>query len=426
MGSFVSVLKGRRREFQKGMRTWEATSVISGAVLLCHVRTCPKIGQMCVLPEESNAQLTHSAPSLPLNSLTQKDMNNQITNVYIWDMDETLILLKSLLNGSYAEAFAGLKDAQKGVEIGKMWEKHILQISDDFFFYEQIENCNKPFLEALSKYDDGQDLSDYDFNQDGFSPPHDDLNKRKLAYRHRLIANKYKQLLPHMLMKSRFSNRDLVLESTSLHDIGNLIFIFQFKASSFVFPHIYLCLPTGLHNILDPEMMDLWDALYKMTDEYTDGWLSSARALLEQCLAGNEDPTICNTVAGGVVRSNATGSRHINVLVTSGSLIPSLVKCLLFRLDNLISHENVYSSWDVGKLQCFQWIKERFDNRNTRFCAIGDGWEECEAAQTMNWPFIKVDLRPNSSHRFPGLTLRTVGFYFSIVYGNPDSENDDD
>ncbi|TYH97383.1 hypothetical protein ES332_A12G239900v1 [Gossypium tomentosum] len=258
-------------------------------------------------------------------------MNNQITNVYIWDMDETLILLKSLLNGSYAEAFAGLKDAQKGVEIGKMWEKHILQISDDFFFYEQIENCNKPFLEALSKYDDGQDLSDYDFNQDGFSPPHDDLNKRKLAYRHRIIANKYKQ-----------------------------------------------------------EMMDVWDALYKMTDEYTDGWLSSARALLEQCLAGNEDPTICNTIAGGVVRSNATGSRHINVLVTSGSLIPSLVKCLLFRLDNLISHENVYSSWDVGKLQCFQWIKERFDNRNTRFCAIGDGWEECEAAQAMNWPFIKL------------------------------------
>ncbi|KAK9021037.1 hypothetical protein V6N11_011045 [Hibiscus sabdariffa] len=322
----------------------------------------------------SSSQLSHSAPSLPLNSLTQKDMNNPITKVYIWDMDETLILLKSLLNGSYAEAFAGLKDAQKGVEIGKMWEKHILQISDDFFFYEQIENCNKPFLETMSKYDDGQDLSEYDFNQDGFSPPNDDLNKRKLAYRHRVIANKYKH---------------------------------------------------GLHNILDQEMMNLWDALYKMTDEYTDGWLSSARALLEQCLSGNEDPTSCNTVAGGVVSSNATGSRHINVLVTSGSLIPSLVKCLLFRLDNLISYENVYSSWDVGKLQCFQWIKERFDSRNTHFCAIGDGWEECEAAQAMNWPFIKVDLRPNSSHRFPGLTFRTVGFYFSIVYGNPDSENDD-
>ncbi|KAL4346755.1 hypothetical protein GQ457_17G020160 [Hibiscus cannabinus] len=146
----------------------------------------------------------------------------------------------------------------KGVEIGKMWEKHIFQISDDFFFYEQvclrflhlscsfysytiynvvqIENCNKPFLEALRKYDDGQDLSDYDFNRDGSSSPHDDLNKRKLAYRHRGVANKYKH-----------------------------------------------------------------------------------------------------------------------------------------------------------------WIKERFDTRNIRFCGIGDGWEECEAARAMDWPFIKVDLRPNSS-----------------------------
>ena len=59
----------------------------------------------------------------------------------------------------------------------------------------QIENYNKPFLDALSQYDDGLDLSDYDFNQDGCSSPYDDLNKRKLAYRHRIIADKYKQVL---------------------------------------------------------------------------------------------------------------------------------------------------------------------------------------------------------------------------------------
>ena len=87
---------------------------------------------------------------------------------------------------------------------------------------------------------------------------------------------------------------------------------------------------------------------------------------------------------------------------------------------------SVYSSWEVGKLQCFSWIKERFSSPNVRFCVIGDGWEECEAAQTMRWPFVKIDLRPGSSHRFPGLTLRTVGHYFSIVYGIPDAENDDE
>lgn len=181
-------------------------------------------------------------PNQKMKASAKKTLD-PITNVYIWDMDETLILLKSLLNGTYAETFNGLKDVQKGVEIGKMWEKYILQVADDIFFYEQvslmyvlnilpslwvahcqfsfmifiyksaccswrvylltllqhvkmqIENYNKPFLDALSQYDDGKDLSDYDFNHDGCSSPYDDLNKRKLAYRHRVIAHKYKQVL---------------------------------------------------------------------------------------------------------------------------------------------------------------------------------------------------------------------------------------
>lgn len=63
----------------------------------------------------------------------------------------------------------------------------------------QIENYNKPFLDALAQYDDGRDLSDYDFNKDELGAPQDDANKRKLAYRHRVIAEKYIQvkLLEH-------------------------------------------------------------------------------------------------------------------------------------------------------------------------------------------------------------------------------------
>lgn len=60
-------------------------------------------------------------------------------DVYVWDMDETLVLLNSLLKSSYAEAFNGLKDVQKGVEIGRMWENLILQTCDDYFFYEQVK-----------------------------------------------------------------------------------------------------------------------------------------------------------------------------------------------------------------------------------------------------------------------------------------------
>uniref|UniRef100_A0A1D1XCV1 protein-tyrosine-phosphatase n=1 Tax=Anthurium amnicola TaxID=1678845 RepID=A0A1D1XCV1_9ARAE len=295
-------------------------------------------------------------------------------NVYIWDMDETLILLKSLLDGTFGAAFGGSKDTQKGIEIGKRWENHILQVCDEMFFYEQIENYNEPFLDAVSDYDDGRDLSDYDFCNDGFSVPYDDANKRKLAYRHRIIAQKYAQ---------------------------------------------------GLQNVLDEAMIKLWNDLYELTDSYTDGWLSSARALLDQIANGRkwlEDHVELDDTTDCAVAK----CQNINALVTSGSLIPSLVKCLLFRYGDLISQENVYSSWEVGKLQCFRWIKERFAGEKVRFCVIGDGLEECRAAETMQWPFMQVDFRPGGVHRFPGLTLRTVGYYMDVIYGSSYAEDGDE
>lgn len=170
---------------------------------------------------------------------------------------------------------------------------------------------------------------------------------------------------------------------------------------------------------------------------------------LEQCATGNRDPipNITSPSTPDYVRNN--GKPHVNVLVTSGALIPSLVKCLLFRLDELISSENgkllsllifwfqgnrysyftklpVYSSWEVGKLQCFSLIKERFNGPNVKFCVIGDGWEECEAAETMRWPFVKVDPGPTSYHRFPGLTLRDLDLYFSVVYGDAVKKDDEE
>lgn len=73
-----------------------------------------------------------------MTQASAENMTKQKTNVYIWDMDETLILLKSLLNGAYASSFNGSKDVQKGIDIGKSWENHILQVCDELFFYEQV------------------------------------------------------------------------------------------------------------------------------------------------------------------------------------------------------------------------------------------------------------------------------------------------
>ncbi|KAH9325378.1 hypothetical protein KI387_005556, partial [Taxus chinensis] len=232
----------------------------------------------------------------------EDNKTNDNRTVYIWDMDETLILLKSLLNGKYAESFNGSKDVQHGIKIGRRWERHILQICDEFFFYEQVENFNEPHLDAWCEYDDHIDLSDYDFNKDALAQPCDDVNRRKLAYRYRCIRNKFSQ---------------------------------------------------GLHKLLDNEQIQIWQDLYDVTDAYTDGWLSAGKVFLEECLRTH---TISRQMT-----EDQSAVKNVNVLVTSGTLIPSLVKCLLFRLDGLFTYENVYSSWDVGKLQCFLWIKKRFE-----------------------------------------------------------------
>lgn len=299
--------------------------------------------------------------------------------VFVWDMDETLVLLKSLITGAYAKAFNGSKDVQKGIEIGKTWENQILRICDEYFFYEQIEGCNKPFVDVMREYDDGLDLTDYDFANDGFvgASFNDDANKRKLAYRHRIIAQKYKE---------------------------------------------------GLHSVFGEKMIKSWDNLYEATDGFTDKWLSSARACVAECASGNKDPIpSVNSTTDAISDSTSSRIQNINVIVTSGSLIPSLVKCLLFRLDDLFSYDNVYSSWEVGKYKCFSLIKERFNGPNVQFCAIGDGWEECEAAENMQWPFVQIDPGPvSTSHRFPGLTFETLGHYISVIYGDSDDDDDAD
>jgi hypothetical protein len=65
-----------------------------------------------------------------------------------------------------------------------------------------------------------------------------------------------------------------------------------------------------------------------------------ARTFLKECSGQNKDAVSSIAYANTSTDSTNAKHQHVNVLVTSGSLIPSLVKCLLFHLDNSITHEN--------------------------------------------------------------------------------------
>lgn len=117
-------------------------------------------------------------------------------DVYVWDMDETLVLLNSLLKSSYAEAFNGLKDVQKGVEIGRMWENLILQTCDDYFFYEQVKFGLCVEI-AMDRFACGMSLIDLGF----------------LCCRLKITISHFLMLWPNMMMGGTY----LIMTSTKMN-----------------------------------------------------------------------------------------------------------------------------------------------------------------------------------------------------------------
>ncbi|CAK9207324.1 unnamed protein product [Sphagnum jensenii] len=302
--------------------------------------------------------------------------------MFVWDLDETLIIFQTLSNGRYAELFSGFKDPWEGSVLGRRWEQLILEVCDDYFFYKQVEDLNEPNLLALQDFDDGIDLRNYEFDLDDIGLLPDATNRRKLAYRHRFVGELYSK---------------------------------------------------GLEKLLSHEQKIEWQRLYEATDKYTDGWLSAGRQLLEECERANK---MQENDLHGQVQTIGTSERRLgevrqvasegncNVLVTSGTLIPSLVKCLLFRLNTYFHPLNIYSSREVGKLQCFRWIYERFSmvTPPLKFCAIGDGIDECEAAQILEWPFVRISTAPSGAQtqdafRLPLLSMEILDHHVTNCYG---------
>ena len=109
--------------------------------------------------------------------------------VFIWDMDETLIVFQSLVSGSYMNARRMSPERHTiGKNLGLQMMKLILWPLDNAMFFEQIEQVDKHHVDCLEKFDDHADLRRYDYNSDRFFVQDGrggraTCDLRKLAYR---------------------------------------------------------------------------------------------------------------------------------------------------------------------------------------------------------------------------------------------------
>ncbi|KAM6915412.1 protein phosphatase EYA4 isoform 4-T4 [Xenentodon cancila] len=257
--------------------------------------------------------------------------DSDLERVFVWDLDETIIVFHSLLTGSYAQKYG--KDPPMAVTLGLRMEEMIFNLADTHLFFNDLEECDQVHIDDVSSDDNGQDLSTYSFATDGFHAAATSANlclatgvrggvdwMRKLAFRYRRVKELY---------------------STYKDNVGGL---------------------------LGPAKRDAWLQLRAEVEALTDSWLTHALKSLSIISSRNN----C-----------------VNVLVTTTQLIPALAKVLLYSLGSVFPIENIYSATKIGKESCFERIMQRF-GRKVVYVVIGDGVEEEQAAKKHNMPFWRI------------------------------------
>jgi len=274
------------------------------------------------------------------------DPESNLDRVFVWDLDETIIIFHSLMTGSYASRFG--KDVPGSVQMGVGMEELIFNLSDTHFFFNDLEECDQVHIDDVSSDDNGQDLSNYNFRTDGFHAAATNASlclatgvrggvdwMRKLAFRYRAIKEIY----------NRYRN-----------SVGGL---------------------------LTPAKREQWIQLRMEIEALTDNWLT----LVSKCL------DLINS------RPNC-----VNVLVTTTQLVPALAKVVLYGLGGVFSIENIYSATKIGKESCFERIVSRFGRKCT-YVVIGDGRDEESAAKQLNFPFWRISSHQDSAALYNALDM---------------------
>ncbi|XP_068125426.1 eyes absent homolog 3 isoform X2 [Hyperolius riggenbachi] len=257
--------------------------------------------------------------------------HGDLERVFLWDLDETIIIFHSLLTGSYAQKYG--KDPTLVVGSGLAMEEMIFEVADTHLFFNDLEECDQVHVEDVASDDNGQDLSNYSFATDGFNGTAGNRNHnssggvqggmdwmRKLAFRYRRVIEVY----------DKYKN-----------NVGGL---------------------------LSTQRRDSLQRLRDDIETLTDGWLGTAMKCLQLIQS----------------RKNC-----VNVLITTTQLVPALAKVLLYGLGDAFPIQNVYSATKIGKESCFERIVTRFGKKVT-YVVIGDGRDEEMAAKQHNMPFWRI------------------------------------
>ncbi|CAH8614558.1 unnamed protein product [Heterobilharzia americana] len=311
---------------------------------------------------------------LGVNCKTLQKSEDKFTRIFVWDLDETLIIFHTLLTGFYAHRYG--KDPAVAGAYGLRMEELVYNLADTYLFFNELEECDQVHIDDIRGDDNCQELV---FDSEGYGNNSSAVSQSVL-----LSTSGYVPMTSSLDTSPPLGVGGLPSPSSSVvapHGIGELSsgantpnlhgsmewmrkLAFRYRRIR----EIYNCSRHNVGVLLGYPKANHWSSLRNNLDILTDHWLSLAVKATEK-IANRED--------------------SVNILVTTTQFIPSLAKILLYGYGNSFRIENIYSATKVGKENCFERISTRFGRKCT-YVVIGDGKEEEEASKQFHWPFWRI------------------------------------
>lgn len=326
-------------------------------------------------------------PSSPLTGLDERlnaldggtKTRRRRRKVFIWDLDETLVLFASLYTGAFAQTHG--KEVAPGVALGEQMMTFLLAMLERHFFFNDLHDADVDHIDCA----EGDRCT----------------NCRRLRSASAAAA------MDSPTLSSATAENELKARYRRIREIyeqrGHVDFLHDDQSDWFA----------------------VRAALVQAIDSFSTGWLQEARHVLSLIELSSTDKTAAthrlrdfgssSTLSVGededdqaeepvqeLEDDNGEEVENINVLVTNTQLVPALCKCLVYQLDAFFPIGQVYSSAKVHKYRCFESIVAKYTAEAVKedlggdsatvveFVAIGDGLEEEQVSLALGLEFHKI------------------------------------
>ncbi|GAX76028.1 hypothetical protein CEUSTIGMA_g3471.t1 [Chlamydomonas eustigma] len=261
--------------------------------------------------------------------------------VFVWDLDETLIIFNSLLNGTFnSEADSEIK--QEGMRVAQAFATVLFDLLDHYYQFPTVEEEDPISMEeALAPH----------------TPFPAEVSLSAQIYERARVL--YEGGLDGMKMRLGQT------EKQRMEDCWK-----DLEAASRGWTTAAAALLQSTSEKISSERKQCTGKLSDLEREQCTGKLSDLER--EQCTGKLSDLEMHHCV------------------VSRGHLLATLVKLQAFGLSQHIHWSNIFSASKASKLDCFKMICDRF-GPDARYCAVGDAPEEYQAAVALGWLFLKIN-----------------------------------